>query len=292
MSRCVLVTGATGFLGTAISDVLAADGWTVIHCARRPPHEDGRKWRSYDLTQSVPDTFLADVDVVVHAGYIERKHDPNAYAANVAGTKQLIAAARAAAARFIFISSLSAGPAARSDYGRQKFAIEGLLDPKRDLIVRPGLVLGGGGIFGRLLGHVRSGLPIPLVDGGQQPLQTIHINDLTAAVRELVSAAATGSVVLAETPAVPYASFFRELATRAGVKTRLISVPSWLLLAFADTAAALRVPSPIDRDNVLGLLDMHYVEPTSTEALGLTRIRNFAESLDALFAAPEESARR
>lgn len=292
MSRCVLVTGATGFLGSALSDVLAADGWRVIRGARHPPGNAGGDWRSYDLTQLVSDDLLADVDVVVHAAYIERKHDANAYATNVAGTKHLIAAARAASARFVFISSLSASAAARSHYGRQKFAIEGLLDAERDLIVRPGLVLGRGGIFGRLLGHVRSGFPVPLVDGGRQPLQTIHIDDLTASLRGLLSAGITGNVVLAETPSVPYARFFRELATRAGVKARLISVPSRLLLAFADTAGALRIPSPIDRDNVLGLLDMRFVEPTSSQAVPLPRIRSFSNSLDALLAGQGESVRR
>ncbi len=268
-----------------------SDGWNVIRCARRLEPDAGSNWRLYDLSEPLRDDFLADIDVVVHAAYIDLKQQANSYSVNVLGANRLIAAARKAAARFVFISSLSASPTARSQYGRQKFAIEGLVDPERDLIVRPGLVLGSGGIFGRFLRHVQSGRPIPLIDGGKQPMQTIYIDDLIGAVRALLSVEATGSVILAEAPAVTYAEFFRALAVRAGAKTHFIRLPSWLLLAFTDIALAMRVPSPIERDNVLGLLDMRFVDPAMSGALQLPRIRNFDESLQALFQGTIPSAR-
>jgi nucleoside-diphosphate-sugar epimerase len=69
-----------------------------------------------------------------------------------------------------------------SEYGKTKLAIEKMLDPRKDLILKPGLVLGHGGLFGSILRMIRS-LPIlPLVDGGSQPLQAVDIEDLAKCV--------------------------------------------------------------------------------------------------------------
>lgn len=286
MARTALVTGTTGFLGAAIADNLASDGWTVIRTTRKIDGNLAPGWRFFDLSDSLPPDLLDDVDVVVHAGYVERKRASNSFAINVEGTRRLLFAARQRKARFVFISSLSATASARSQYGRQKFAIEGLLDLKRDLVVRPGLIIGQGGIFDRFLRHVRSRRPIPLIDGGDQPLQTIYIVDLIRLMRVLISSGATGIVVLAETPAVPYRVFFQALASHAGLNARFLPIPSRLLLSFADVAVALKLPSPIDRDNVLGLLDMKYVPPSSAGSWRLPHVRRFDESLAAVLSAP------
>jgi nucleoside-diphosphate-sugar epimerase len=60
----------------------------------------------------------------------------------VEGTKRLLEASRRAGVKtFLFVSSVAAAPDAPNQYARTKDAAEKLLDPARDLVVRPGTIL-------------------------------------------------------------------------------------------------------------------------------------------------------
>ena len=291
MPRRAVVTGANGFLGSAVAAALEDDGWDVVRCARQPPLLARGGWRSYDLAwRSLPGDFFDGVQLLVHAAFVAIGTNANSFWLNVNGSELLLCSARDAGVRTMFISSLAARSDARSDYGRQKYAIETMMDADAGAIVRPGLILGDGGVFGRLLHHVKAGRPVPLVDGGRQPLQTVLLEDLIVALCSVASADVPGRFVLAETPAVEYRTFFRALAEKARVAPRFVTVPSWALLSVANIARISGIRSPVDRDNVLGLLGMRYVEPTKDAPLSLPRIRQYTESLDALFKAGAEIA--
>jgi nucleoside-diphosphate-sugar epimerase len=255
----ILVTGADGFIGAALCDDLRSRNCRVIGAVR---HVQGRPdRRRFDLTAKPAADLMDGVSTVVHAAYVRNRPGTDAFRANVDGSAALFAAARAAGARIVFLSSLSARMTARSVYGRQKFTIEGLLRPEADLGVRPGLVLGQGGIAARIMQQIARFGIVPVVDRGLQPLQTVHVEDLVTRISELILARATGLRVIAETPAVPYREFFTAIASAMGRRVHFVSLPSRVLLAGAGAAEFLRLPLGIDRDNVLGLLDMAFVAP-------------------------------
>ena len=229
------------------------------------------------------------MQVLIHAAYVPSSVGPDSFEVNVAGTRTLVDAARTAGAKVIFISSLAAHSGARSSYGRQKLAIEQALDGN-DLAIRPGLIIGAGGIFGRLVTYVRSGKPIPLVDRGQQPLQTIYLDDLLQSALQLVRSDASGYVVLAEEPATPYRAFFEALCARLGCRNRFAHLPSSILLAATTAASRLRIPLPIERDNVLGLLEMRFMKPTPAADYSLPPFRRYASSIEAFCTFLERSA--
>ncbi len=117
MSRTAFLTGGTGFVGGNLARTLVADGWRVRALARAG--SDARNLDGLDLeivTGDVCDDDLAAkigaVDAVFHvaAHYSLFRRDRNALMrSNVAGTNNVLAAARAAGARrTVYTSSVAA----------------------------------------------------------------------------------------------------------------------------------------------------------------------------------------
>lgn len=164
----IALTGATGFLGSHITDALLARGFRVRASVRVTSN---LRWLTgkpvdtvvVDLTD--PENcarFLAGTDGLIHcAGVVSAPVQETYQAANVTSTATLLAAAADAwagseeACAFVLISSLAAhGPAGLkrpaletdacrpiSDYGRSKLAAEELLTESewafRTVVLRP-----------------------------------------------------------------------------------------------------------------------------------------------------------
>src|SRR5215212_4362250 len=128
MADRVLVTGATGFVGSHVAQVLLEAGYEVRCCARAT---SDLRWISGLDTERVPldvrgkpediSRAVENVDIVVHAAGITRARRPeDYYLVNAEGTRRIATAAlRAGVRRFVLISSLAArgpdGPATADD---------------------------------------------------------------------------------------------------------------------------------------------------------------------------------
>lgn len=253
MRRGVLVTGGGGMIGGALLHACAARGWRAIGCGRRKPAAAAFEWRAYDLTASeLPDALFDGVDAVVHAAYVKQR-----YEVNVGGSRLLLERAQRCGVRqVVFLSSLAAHPAARSHYGKQKYELERIFAAAGALVVRPGLVIGNGGIFGAIAASLRQRRVVPLIAGGRQPLQTAYLDDLTDATCAAIDRGASGVFSVAERLPVSYAAFCAELAAVLPARVTFVPVPFWLADVAVTTASALRIRLPIDRDNLLGLQAM------------------------------------
>jgi len=201
------VTGATGFVGGHVADVLKARGDAVVALARRP--EAARALAERGMTSvsgSLEDertlrTALVGVEVVYHvAGLIAARNAAEFHAVNEAGTVRLLGAARdvCPAARFVYISSQAAlGPSPPgtsldesaecrpvTDYGRSKLAGERavMTGPLAWSIVRPPSVYGPRDReFLKLFRIARWGLA-PVFGAGSQELSLIYVDDLARAI--------------------------------------------------------------------------------------------------------------
>lgn len=171
----VVVTGATGNVGTSVLDALGADPTveSIVGVARRIPVEtpadrpwDKVEWASADVASSDLAKVFAGADVVVHLAWlIQPSHHIDVIrATNVDGSERVFAAAAAAAvSTVVYASSVGAyspGPKDRavdetwptggtstSFYGRHKADVERVLDrfeaanpSVRVVRMRPGLI--------------------------------------------------------------------------------------------------------------------------------------------------------
>ncbi|MEP3050185.1 MAG: NAD(P)-dependent oxidoreductase [Erythrobacter sp.] len=142
------ITGATGFVGQAVLDAIAADTHFAHALTRRSqPAQRGVQWISGDLENlSALEELANGKDAVIHIAGLTNTPDPNEFdTANVEGTRNVIAAAKSAGVkRFVFVSSLSAREPHLSAYGASKARAEELIEASGLdwTIVRPPAVYG------------------------------------------------------------------------------------------------------------------------------------------------------
>jgi len=188
----ILITGATGFIGGALAAALAQRGHTVVGCAHR--RATGAPTLAVDYMRDVNEADwlprLRGVDAVINAVGILRERDQARFAeVHHRAPAALFRACRTAGVkRVIQISALGADEGASSAYHLSKKAADDALR-RTDLewtIVQPSVVFGMGGASTRLFLALASLPVIPLVGRGDQPMQSIHIDDLAALIIHLL----------------------------------------------------------------------------------------------------------
>ena len=178
----IAITGATGFVGASTLDVVLGKGHEVRALARRPQHARERvTWVNGALADEAALAELCEgVDAVIHIAGLTNTQDPADFeVANVTGTANMIAAAKASGAkRFVFVSSLSAREPDLSAYGSSKARAEELVQAS-DLdwtIVRPPAVYGPREVdIFELFRSAKFGL-VPVPPEGRTSI--IHVEDL------------------------------------------------------------------------------------------------------------------
>lgn len=267
--RTIVITGATGLLGRACCRYFSARGWSVRAVVRRPdaardlaPYAAGGIYRG-ELPNNLDErAFGGAPAAVVHGAYATGARDlKHAAAINVDGTRAVRALASAhAAGRFVFVSSIAATPDAESFYARSKWEIEATLDRERDLALRPGFIIGPGGLFRRLCDAIRARPLVPLLYGGRQELQTVWLQDVCTAIERAVERELTGVVHVAHPDPVPIRRFYEAVASLVDRRCRFVRLPAGPLLVALRTAERLGVMLPISSENMLGLKHMRAVD--------------------------------
>jgi nucleoside-diphosphate-sugar epimerase len=199
----VLVTGASGFVGSHIARELAEAGREVLCGVRsmsdtrwidKPATE--RVWFDLEDQRSIVKA-VRGVQVIVHAAGLTRSgHASDYHRVNAEGTRRLAGAAAAAGVRrFVLISSLAArgpdisvragGDHPVSDYGRSKLAAEASLreidGAIEAVVLRPAAVYGPRDRdFLPLFKMAQAGLL--MVPGSAGSLQPVYVDDVARAV--------------------------------------------------------------------------------------------------------------
>ena len=264
-----LVTGATGFIGTALVRRLAARGDAIRVSVRRQaptPHSNVKTAAVGEIDPATDwSAALRGVEAVVHLAaraHVVDERAPDAYAlyrqANALAALRLAeAAATEGVRRFVFMSSArvhgsrttgtpfrESSPLAADDpYGRSKAEAErGLAEIAARtrlevVILRPPLVYGPGarGNFARLAALVGRGVPLPLASVRNRRSFVFLDNLVDATIRCLADPAAAGETFLvSDGEDVSTAELIRRMARALHRPARLITVPV-ALLRFAGT---------------------------------------------------------
>jgi len=263
LSLPIIVTGASGFVGRALTRALAARGH-VVRVALRPgqpePAPGVERAETDDLRNPVAwPRLLADATAIVHLAARAHQIDETGAAAaataasmNTDLTRGLATAARSVGAtRFVFMSSAGAQEAGQRfaagttlerlwrerPYQTSKLAAERVLTA----LARPGfapvslrapLVYGPGapGNFRQLRGLLARGMPLPLglVENRRSFVFLGNLVDVLVRVVEIVPPL-TGVYDVDDGAPVSSAEFARRTAATLGRRARLLPVPPPLL---------------------------------------------------------------
>lgn len=273
MSSPILVTGASGFIGRALTAKLRRDGYCVREAVRTGAGADRVAIGHIGLATDWHNA-LRGVDCVIHcAARVHRLKDNVAdplsafRAVNTAGTLRLAQqAADAGVRRFVFVSSVKVNgeqttadrpftsedsPAPVDPYGQSKAEAERELADMAAkarlelVVVRPSLVYGPGvkANFAALVGLVRRGWPLPFGAITENRRSMIAIDNLTDLLAHCVRhPEAAGQVFLAsDGEDVSTAELVQRIAAALGRKANLVSLPPELLMAVARIAGKAAV---------------------------------------------------
>ena len=248
----IFITAIGGFLGAQLAAGLSARGHLVTGSHRRGQTADGTPAIRLALDEPFDPGVFNGCDAVIHTA-----HDfaPGGCDKNVRGTMAWAeAAARAGATRQLFISSPSAQPRAPSEYGRAKYALERWFLDAGHLVVRPGLVIGRGGLFARQRAALLRTPLVPLIDGGRQPTLVIAVDHFVAAVVRILEDGLPRETSLFYDDRPPMRELVTAIKRAAGQRAIVVPIPASLAIASTRLAHALRLPIPVTPAQIRTLL--------------------------------------
>ena len=310
----ILVTGASGFVGSHLVPALIEAGHRVVALTRTEASgrriverlstaaRDRVEIRIGDVTRpaSLP-PVMAGVDAVVHLVALPRDFDGGASLrlVNTEGTRAVVAAMRTAGVRrLVHMGAMGVEDDPDLHYASSKAKAEGLVrDSGLDwTILKPSIQFGpGDGFFNIIAGLVRfSPGVVPLAGGGHARFQPIHTDDVAAVVVHALADPLTiaESIDLGGPRYWTYREITREVSRALGKRRLLVPMPIRLIALVAGAAELVHLPFPVATDQLrqlrldnigpLGVVRERFgFEPRSMDgALGYLR-RKPAEQLGA-----------
>jgi nucleoside-diphosphate-sugar epimerase len=286
----IVVTGATGNVGTSLVDALAADARVteIVGIARRRPQltRPRTTWVQADVAESPLVDLFRGADAVIHLAWLIQpsRHEDTTYRTNVTGSRRVFeAAAQAGVPALVHASSIGVySPAPRdavvdeswpadgtpsSFYARHKAAAERELDAienahaqLRVVRLRPALIFkreAASGIRRLFAGPFLpsrllrpSLLPVLPLPAGLR-VQAVHTTDIADAYRRAaLDPAARGAYNVAAQPVLDAAALGKALGARP------VELPPRAVRAAADLSWRLRL-----QPSEPGWLDMGMAVP-------------------------------
>jgi nucleoside-diphosphate-sugar epimerase len=260
----VLIFGASGFIGSSLVSWLTSSGHEVVALSRTSPIPGfcGR-CIFWEMGVELPHD-LGEIDCAIHL-----THD---FDGDEGAAKTLFGVLKAVKdchnlgiKRQLFFSSYSAGDYAKSLYGKTKYMLEqSISNIKGAIIIRPGLVLGDGGIYGRIKRFAKK-YPIVPFPGGHGKVPVIEINILCAQIESIaLGRLGNGPFNLFEDRFYDMRDLIIHATSDVARKPLLVPIPiNWMIFGLY-IAAALKIKLPVNLDNLDGFIANQTAKHVST----------------------------
>ncbi|MDH5368538.1 MAG: complex I NDUFA9 subunit family protein [Gammaproteobacteria bacterium] len=239
----ILITGATGFVGSHITDALLKKGHEVTVCVRNELAAV-KRWAG---VKTVPVDYVTDnqvsnwlnrlesIDVVINAVGIIRETGNQTFTGLHTATPIALfkACEEKGVKRVIQVSALGADENCFVSYQKSKKAAD---DTLRNMtldwfVLRPSLIYGEDGTSTRFFNFLASFPLLPIIDGGKQLIQPVHIDDLVDVVLACLTSPNTQQTIDVVGPeSFTLAEWLQRLRTKKGKgKLYIIPIPYMLM---------------------------------------------------------------
>ncbi len=241
----ILITGASGFIGSHITQKLIFTGHNVTVCVRNSKSAQQHWPTAHTITtdfskdHKVSDWLprLNGIDIVINAVGIIRETGTQTFESlhTTAPCALFKACEQAGVNKVIQISALNADETAFSKYHLSKRAADEYLTGMNLnwSILLPSIVYGPGAKSMAFFMTLASLPWIPVIEKGDQPIQPVHISDLVEAVLQLIQeeASVRQRIELVGPEAIAIKEIYTQLRLWLGLgKSRFISLPYRLSL--------------------------------------------------------------
>jgi dihydroflavonol-4-reductase len=274
----VLVTGASGFVGSAVVRALSQSGWAV-RCLLRETSDtrriDGLGWERALGDVREPDAVLAAVqgcDAIIHLAGVSswsEHRSPVLEEVNEHGTRHVLEAAeRCGVARVVFVSSIvtlsgTLRPEVTDEsyqpdlldeglrYARVKrrceaLCLEACQRGTEVVIVNPGEVYGPDDselvTAGNLIGFLTS-KPVLVCRGGTS---VVHVDDVATAIVLALERGLPGQRYILSGDNLTVEELARLCLDTAGRRAPVLVSPNWMMRGLASLGARLGLPLPFE----------------------------------------------
>ena len=262
----ILVTGATGFVGSHLVKRLRQDGLKVRAVTRTPAKVQSLA----DLGVEVVPGDISDpasleaaakgCDTVVHlVGIIQEGRGFTFRSVHVEGTGHILdAAKKAGVSHFVYQSAVGSREGAKSEYHRTKWEAEKLVRASGIpfTLLRPSLIYGPGDLFTiRLAEMIRLSPVLPVIGSGRSKIQPIYIDDVASCLVKI----AAGGPHLGKTYEVggpeelTYEEVTKAIAGALGIKRPVVHMPLSFMRGIALVAETVLSRAPVTMDQLIML---------------------------------------
>jgi len=291
----ILMTGGTGFIGTALRRAIKAEGHDVRLLVRpQSVHKVDPREGFEVLPGDALDTqaclrAVDGIDAVVHLIGIrrERPEDGVTYEAmHTEATYAVVdAARRAGVARFIHMSSLGARADAPSRYHRTKFEAEEIVRKSgmRWTIFRPSVIFGAGDEFHPLVAELVHRTIVPVIDGGNSKLQPIALHNVVGPMARTLVMPETQfqEIEMGGPDRIKFIDIMYAVARHYGVWPNTFSLPS--LVAKPLVKFGEKLPKfPLTYEELLMLLENNVCDNAAFLKLYGETLETYADKIPSL----------
>ena len=268
----VLVTGASGFVGSHVIPALLGDGHAIValvrddaagsRVVRRLPVADRTRVtiRTGDVTRvGTLAPAMTGADAVVHLAAIPRDRNGGAdlRLVNTEGTRNVVGAMAASGVRrLVHLGAMGVADDPALHYASSKARAEALVRASSLdwTVLKPSLLWGErDGFFNIVAGLVRvSPLVVPVPGLGRSRFQPLAVDDLGRIVaRCLADPSTVGATYELGGPRIwTYREITREVLAGMGAHRLVVPVPIAVIRVVARTAEAIRLPFPVATDQL------------------------------------------
>jgi nucleoside-diphosphate-sugar epimerase len=273
-TKRVFITGVNGFIGSNLAVHLKSRGFDVNGSSRgeavkRELADVVSSYSPLHLNQEFDKTVFKGMDAVVHLAHSFKGRDN--VRCNVEGSQKWFGAAKSRGVKTqVFLTSFSAKSDSGSEYAEIKYELETFFVKEKQPVVRPGLVLGAGGLFGRMLQMVEKFPLMPVLNGGRQRVPIISIKTLVNVIGRIIEEPQPTIYNLFQEEMVSLVDMLKEMRRQLHKRCLLLPIPSFLPLVFLKTVELLRIPFPLHSSSITALKENQKLKrPSSLPGLKL-----------------------